>query len=142
MLLKSLWRWFRDRHQAPSPEMPPRGMTTSAAILGSQPSTAEASLRVEIAKAKFFSKPGETTRLCQWCAEFYKEAQPRSYTEIQLLHQRVIQTSPNIRDDVAICQSCYDKVTETPVRIDPYTSQLEPGVSNHGYPNIALRRSA
>lgn len=118
-------------------------MTTSAAFFGSKASdSSEASLRVEIAKAKFFSKPGETTRLCQWCAEFYKEAQPRSYTEIQLLHQKVLQASPNIRGDVAICQSCYDKVMETPVRIDPYTSQLEPGVSNHGYPNIALRRSA
>lgn len=142
--MKLRWPW-RRRKEFPvsTPEIPARSMTTSAAFFGSKiEASAEASLRVEIAKAKFFSKPGEKKRLCQWCAEFYSEDKPRSYTEIELLHQKVLQASPNIRDDVAICDACYEKATETPVRIDPYTSQLEPGVSNHGYPNIALRRSA
>lgn len=120
--------------------MPPRGMATSEAVnkRSIEPSPPEL-LSAEVIRAMWDS-PGPV-RVCHWCMNMYEEKRKWSLDEVEILNRAIEQRSPNLLVDPAICLDCYRNVTEAPVQLDPYSQRLEPGLSNHRMPNIALRRS-
>ena len=83
--------------------------------------------------------PVGRTRRCQRCQQIYDELVPRTVFEIERLQQTLFITGPGCHVELVFCDSCYEIVTETPVRRNNESS-IDIGVSNSGVPNLLLQR--